>query len=88
MDDLIKAIEKCEAAVDAHPGLRRPKVAEGEMDGSAVGRTRLGWEVQVSLKTKNARANKSWHPARSYGDTLDEAVQAFVDGLDNWAKVL
>jgi len=69
-----------EAAVDAHPRLRRSE----HNNEASMTVSRDGWTARISVKG----SNKKPHEISNTGATPEEAANKLIAGLDIWAQVL
>ena len=82
--ELEKVFARIEAAIDAHPKLKR---AEGWSGGDAtLHLSRLGVTVRIKVKLKGSRRKPV--EITGSGDSIELAADSFVNGLDVWAEVL
>jgi len=82
MDDLESTYLQIEAALLLSPNLSRIPGFQGD---PTIAWNRLGVRIQISVKVKGrAKAQV----ASAMGDTLAEAVEAFVGSIPIWSEVL
>jgi hypothetical protein len=83
-------IDRVEAAVDAHPELTRRRHDKRGIEQAELIFRGGGWVAEVQLRSKVAkgRGSRLMYTARGHGDTPEEAVDDFVDGLPITAEAL
>ncbi len=72
-----------EAAIDAHPHLKRVPGIMGEPDLHV---SRLGYTILIPVTLKGSRRK----PIKISGDgnTAEEAAESLIDRLDHWAQAI
>ena len=83
-------IARVEKAVDAHPELTRQRHDKRGTEEAELIFRGGGWVAEVRLRSKVAkgRGSRLMHTARGHGDTPEEAVEDFVEGLPITAEAL
>jgi hypothetical protein len=83
MDNLNGVFARIEAAIDAHPKLKRLDSIVGEPE---VVLSRFGATVRIRVKLNGSR--RSVCPIHADGDSIESAADNLVRGLDVWAEVI
>lgn len=85
MNEFEPLFTKVEAAIDAHPLLRR--MIENPVHCSPTFKvTRLGYWIEIQVKREGSRKRASEICAD--GNTAAEAADKLIAGLDYWAEAI
>ena len=79
--DFDALLRRIEAAIDAHPLLKRDPFSDPVFRISRLG-------VTAEVRVKRIGSRKKPTGITGTGDTVEEATNHLIDGLDIWAEVL
>jgi hypothetical protein len=85
--DLEPIFAKVEAAINAHPKLRRVgSLASKTLGQPEVTVSRLGCDVHIQVKLQGSRKRPS--KINGTGETVEEAADKLISLLDLWAEAI